>query len=98
MIIFEPHTSRYDDEFDFKTLINLFKHNYSTAMVSSNSQKGSEIVENLGYKSFYKIINDDVERRIYKNITNDDIINLLTKTGGLRTVVFVPDNTYNLDL
>ena len=32
------------------------------------------------------------------NITNDDIINLLTETGGLRTVVFVPDNTYNLDL
>jgi len=99
MIIFEPHTSRYSNNLDFKKiLLSLFDLNYSTLMVSSNSSKGSKIVEKFGYKSIKKIITDDVERDLYAHISNHHIIDLLISTGGLRTVVFVPNGKYNFSL
>lgn len=99
MIIFEPHTSRYKDAIFFEKILNkLFKKNYTTLMISSNSINGSKKIEEFGYKSFKKILTDDVERRIYKNISNQDLIDLITKTGGLRTVLFVPKDTYNFSI
>jgi len=99
MIIFEPHTSRYSQNLDFKIiLLSLFKKNYSTLMISSNSISGTKIIEKYGYKSIKIIKTDDVERRIYKNISNEDVIDFITKTGGLRTVVFVPNDIYKIDL
>ena len=41
----------------------------------------------LGYQSVKSIPTDGVRREIYKDISNDDAINLICNLGGLRTVV-----------
>jgi FkbM family methyltransferase len=88
MILFEPHLSRYNKENDMaKTLKDLLSIGYEAIYVGSSWENGSRIIENKGYSHLDIIQTDGVERRIYSKINNEDLISLITKEGGLRTVL-----------
>ena len=87
-IIFETHISRYSHENNMANILKeLFQNGYSVPWGASSWQEGSKIVESLGYQSVKSIPTDGVRREIYKDISNDDAINLICNLGGLRTVV-----------
>ena len=87
-IIFETHISRYSHENNMANILKeLFQNGYSVPWGASSWQEGSKIVESLGYESVKSIPTDGVRREIYKDISNDDAINLICNLGGLRTVV-----------
>lgn len=88
-IIFETHISRYNREnHDIEPIIKkLFACGYYVSIIGSSSEKGTKLFENLGYKKEISFNTDEVVRSIFRNITKDDIINTLTSTGGVRTVL-----------
>ena len=86
-IIFETHLTRYTEDHDFaKVLEKLFTRGYKTKIVSSSSERGTNVINELGYKSYRSVASDNVVRDLYKDIRNEDAINLICKTGGIRTV------------
>ena len=60
---------------------------YSASYVGTSWFKGSNILISNGYEPVTAIKTDGVERMIFKNIKNDDLMNFLTITGGLRSVL-----------
>ena len=60
---------------------------YEAIYVGSSWENGSRVIENKGYSHLDIIQTDGVERRIYSKINNEDLISLITKEGGLRTVL-----------
>jgi FkbM family methyltransferase len=91
MIIFETHLSRYRPDHAMESVLRrLFASEYHIAMAASTSQRGSRLVEARGYKGSDPIVTDDVERVIYENIRNEDGIDLICRTGGVRTVLLSP--------
>ena len=88
MVIFETHLSRYNKNHDMeKTLNNYFKLGYKITLVGSSSINGTSIIEKKGYKSDITVKSDGEERKIFKNIKNEDAIELICSTGGIRTVL-----------
>lgn len=88
MIIFETHLSRYSPEHDMeKTLRRLFGLGYRVTLVGSSAQRGSSILEDRGYKGAPAIRTDDVERKIFENISDEDAVELICREGGIRTVL-----------
>lgn len=86
-IIFETHLTRYTEDHDFaKVLEKLFAQGYKAKIVSSSSERGTEVINKLGYQAYSSVASDNVVRNLYKNISNDDAISLICKTGGVRTV------------
>jgi FkbM family methyltransferase len=91
MIIFETHLSRYTPAHDMTPVLRrLFSAGYHIAMAGSTSQRGSKIVEARGYKGSPPIATDDVERVIYENLRDDDALEFICRTGGIRTVLLAP--------
>lgn len=87
-IIFETHISRYGTENNMKkTLLDIFALGYEVSLAGTSSKRGTKLLDKLGYNTSFKIKSDDEERSIVQNIKNKDAINLICKTGGLRTVV-----------
>ena len=69
-------------------LKKLFKIGYKVKLSSTSSQLGSKRVDKLGYRSLYSNIKtDDVIRNIYKDLKDEDAINLICNFGGLRTIL-----------
>lgn len=91
-IIFETHLTRYTAEHDFSTVLKkLFKLGYQTKLASSSSERGTKVVNALGYRAYDTVMSDDVERALYRDISDSDAISLICKTGGLRTVYLACD-------
>jgi FkbM family methyltransferase len=91
MVIFETHLSRYTPEHAMEPVLRrLFANGYRVTMAASTSQRGTRLVEALGYKGSDPIVTDDVERVIYEHIKNEDAIDLICRTGGMRTVLMAP--------
>lgn len=86
-VIFETHLTRYTPDHDFsKTLKKLFDRGYQVKIASSSSTRGTRLLNELGYQSYRSIASDQVVRDLYRNLKNEDAIELICKTGGLRTV------------
>ena len=92
-IIFETHLSRYSEEHDMAAVLqDLFACGYTVARAASSWQKGTETVRERGYAGSAPIATDGVERVIFENIRNEDAIDFICHTGGLRTVVLAPND------
>lgn len=91
MVIFETHQSRYAPDHDITPVLQkFFARGYRVALAGSSSERGSATVEACGYKGSAPIRTDDVRRVIFENIGNDDAVDFISRTGGLRTVLLAP--------
>ena len=66
---------------------NIFNIGYQVTLVGSSSDQGSNIIKKFGYKSTKTIKSDGNTIKIFKNIKNEDAIEMICKTGGIRTVL-----------
>ncbi|MBO22446.1 MAG: hypothetical protein CMM26_08780 [Rhodospirillaceae bacterium] len=90
-IIFETHLSRYSAEHDMTGVLeDLFACGYGIPRAASSWQEGTARVAERGYKGSAPIHTDGVKRVIFENIGNEDAIDFICRTGGLRTVVLAP--------
>lgn len=88
MILFETHLSRYSEEHDMaEVLRRLFAAGYRARYVGSSSERGTRIIEELGYRSDVRLRTDDVERDVFTDVANEDLVRLVTVSGGARTVL-----------
>ena len=91
MICFEPHLSCYTADHDFAPVLErLFKNGYKTPYLSSNAQSGTDRIKSYGYQPSSLIKSDGETKAIFENIKPDDVIKILTETGGARTVLLAP--------
>ena len=87
-VIFETHLTRYKKENDFVPVLeNLFSLGYTVRSAASSSPAGTARVSALGYKGGTPFYSDFGERSIFDNIGNEHAIDLISNTGGLRTVL-----------
>jgi len=88
MIIFETHRNRYSAGHDLeRPLRRLFALGYRTKLAGSSSQQGTALVEARGYKGSAPILTDDVTRVIFEDVSADDTVEFVCRSGGLRTVL-----------
>jgi FkbM family methyltransferase len=91
MILFETHFDRYGPDHDMAAVLrDLFAADYHARYVGSSSERGTAIVEAKGYRGGAPIRTDDMRRVIFENIADDDLVELVTSTGGVRTVLLAP--------
>ena len=92
-IIFETHLSRYDDEHNFEEpLRRLLGLGYEAKLVGTSAEHGTQRLEGLGYTSAKLIKSDGVERAIFSGVSNLDLVELICKSGGIRTVLLCPSD------
>ena len=90
-IIFETHLSRYNAEHDIEApLRRLFSLGYHLAIVSSSSERGTRIIESLGYQGSQSANSDGVVRTLFTDLTDADAIELICNRGGVRTAMLAP--------
>jgi FkbM family methyltransferase len=90
-IIFETHLSRYTAEHAFEPVLRrLFSAGYGVTLAASSWERGTEVVEKLGYRGGETVQTDGVTRTFFENIGSEDAISLICKSGGLRTIVLAP--------
>ena len=78
----------YNSEHDISVpLKGLFEMGYHGRYIGSSSRRGTNIIEELGYKGSEEIETDFMHRVIYENISNEDLIHLVCRSGGVRTVL-----------
>lgn len=88
MIIFETHLTRYGPDHDIELILRrLFKAGYCVKSVGSSSKFGSSQLEARGYKGGAEIKSDGDLRKIFKNISESDTIDLICREGGIRTIL-----------
>ena len=88
MIIFETHISRYSPEHNMETALRaLFARGYRIRSLSSSSESGTAIVDARGYRGSDTFQTDGVKRVIYENVSDDDGVDFICHTGGVRTVL-----------
>ena len=91
MIIFETHLSRYTDDHDFEPVLRrLFAAGYQVSLAASSWERGTELVESLGYRGGQTVRSDGVTRTLFEDIAPDDAVELICRRGGLRTVLLAP--------
>ncbi|MDA1132733.1 MAG: FkbM family methyltransferase [Proteobacteria bacterium] len=94
MILFETHRRKYGPDHDLVApLRRLFACGYHARYIGSSSRDGTGIVEGLGYRGGPPIETDFMERVIFENIHDDDLIDLVCRTGGVRTVLLVREQS-----
>ena len=87
-VIFETHLSRYTNDNDFvPALEGLFELGYTVRMAATSRESGTAKMKNLGYQGSTPFYSDFGKRAIFENISNEHAIDLICKTGGLRTVL-----------
>ena len=90
-IIFETHLSRYNADHDIEApLRRLFSLGYHLAIVSSSSERGTRIIESLGYQGSQSANSDGVVRTLFTDLTDADAIELICNRGGVRTAMLAP--------
>ena len=93
-ICFEPHIDSYSSSNKFaETLKRLSNIGYFTKLISSNAESGTKrIIKITNRKPELSLQSDGEIRSIFRDVKMDDTINILTKTGGARTVLLSPKN------
>ena len=88
-ICFEPHIDSYSSSNKFAdTLKKLSNIGYFTKLISSNAESGTKKIRKITKQEpEFSLQSDGEVRSIFKNIKMDDTINILTKSGGARTVL-----------
>lgn len=87
-IIFETHLSRYGADHDIEApLKRLFAQGYKVRFVGSSSRRGSNQLESLGYRGGDILKTDGDERKIFENIDERHALDLISRQGGIRTVL-----------
>ena len=88
MVLFETHLSRYSPDHDLEApLRRLFELGYGARFLASSAEAGSAAIEARGYQGGEPIHTDFVTRRIFENVSEEDAIDLICRTGGVRTVL-----------
>jgi FkbM family methyltransferase len=88
LIIFETHLSRYGADHDFASVLrDLFACGYRVPLAASSREHGTRIVEALGYEAVETVRSDGDVRKIFENVKPEDAVDLICRTGGLRTVL-----------
>ena len=70
-----------------KTLKNFFNLGYKVSLVGSSYINGTRIIENKGYQSNLTVKSDGEVRKIFKDLKNEDALDLICSKGGIRTVL-----------
>ena len=92
-VIFETHLSRYTTDNDFVPVLRkLFDVGYKVTKAASSNEAGTKIISRLGYKGSEPFYSDFTHRVIFDNISDDDAINAICRTGGLRTILLERSN------
>lgn len=92
MIVFETHLSRYGPDNDMAaTLRALFDCGYRAPLLSSSQASGTERIRALGYDGGPAIRTDGFERVLFENLSNEHVVDLVCRTGGVRTVLLAKD-------
>ena len=87
-VIFETHLTRYTQDNDFiPVLKKLFNIGYRVIQAASSNEWGTETITRLGYRGSEPFYSDFGERVIFDKIHNDDALNTICRTGGLRTIL-----------
>jgi FkbM family methyltransferase len=87
-IIFETHLDRYGPGHDMAaTLRRLFALGYCVPLVSSLTDMDADRLIRLGYKPGRRIATDALHRTLFSDIGPDDAIDIICRSGGVRTVV-----------
>ncbi len=87
-VIFETHLSRYTPENDLAPVLRrLFSAGYKVTRAASSSEGGTVKIAALGYKGTEPFYSDFGKRVIFNDIGDDDAINAICNTGGLRTIL-----------
>lgn len=87
-VIFETHLTRYTLENDFAPVLeNLFSLGYAVRTAASSGKAGTVRLKALGYQGGEPFYSDFGERTLFDNIGNEHAIDLICRTGGLRTVL-----------
>jgi FkbM family methyltransferase len=87
-VIFETHLSRYTSENDFDPVLNgLFSLGYTVRTAASSSESGTARLRALGYEGTEPFYSDFGTRSLFSNISNEHAVELICRTGGLRTVL-----------
>lgn len=88
MIIFEVHIRHYTPEHDMvEPLQRLFACGYGVRYAASSSARGTELVNARGYCGGPPTATDFMTRVIYENIGDEDALDIICRSAGLRTVL-----------
>ena len=88
MVIFETHRTRYSAEHDMTAALRkLFDCGYRVPLAASSSAEGTARIEAMGYSGSTPIATDGMSRVIFEDIACDDAVDLICRSGGLRTVL-----------
>jgi hypothetical protein len=68
-------------------LKKLFTIGYKVVQAASSNESGTDRIARLGYKGSQPFYSDFGRRVIFDDIQNDDALNAICRTGGLRTVL-----------
>lgn len=91
LVIFETHLTRYGAEHDMAaTLEALFSLGYTVPLVSSSTDSAAARLKAMGYSPGPRIPTDGIHRTLFADIRPEDIVRVVTRTGGARTVVLAP--------
>jgi hypothetical protein len=91
MVIFETHLSRYSAEHDIgRPLREMFALGYKVLLAGSSSARGTKTAIGHGYTPVATLRSDGDDRAIFENIAPDHALDMITRTGGLRTVLLAP--------
>jgi len=89
-VLFETHRSKYNDK-DLSievSLRKLFAQGYTVKRLVSNSDDGMKWAR-LGYSPYKLVLTDGDQRGIYKDVSNEDALNLIVREGGVRAVLLM---------
>jgi FkbM family methyltransferase len=88
MILFETHSTRYTPDHDIaEPLRRLLACGYHARYLASSSERGTKIIDALGYQGGSPVKTDFLTRVIYENIGGDDLIDLVCRSGGVRAIL-----------
>ncbi len=94
MIVFEVHRRYYGPDNDMAaTLRSLFANGYHGRYVGSSTESGTKIVENMGYDGGPEIRTDFITRKVFENIEDEHLVELVCHCGGVRTVLLAKHET-----
>jgi FkbM family methyltransferase len=93
-IIFETHLSRYTPHHDVVPILRrLFAHGYRVTLAGSSSERGTKLIESRGYRGLLAVRTDDVKRMLFENLRDEDALDFISGSGGLRTVLLATQDS-----
>jgi FkbM family methyltransferase len=94
MIVFEVHRRFYGPDNDMDAALRrFFANGYHGRYVGSSTESGTKIVESMGYKGGPELRSDFITRKVFENIEDEHLIDLVCHCGGVRTVLLAKRET-----